>query len=312
MYNSPMAKIVNDIKQYEENKPAPEIVATGAEIFLNNNNLNLSVLKRNINNIDEMTDMELDIFISNSYKSILRNVFGGPESDRYIKVFQNPRFLDAFINVTSKMNLEQDDIVLCNTLCYHYIVIPKHMRDNNIMNRMMNLSKIVNRVYLPSLLGLGLSNHLASTLLIARWSDIDLNICVKRVNFMIITQPKELMSVEMIEGLLRRLYNIEATYHHIFPHIMRDVLPEYEDDNINTHWITNEVEEVNSTLNLAVLNILDNLPTNQIRDIIRMFAQDQSIKNSPVRFSLRTLSEDYYRINDVVNSLMYGEGLYIY
>ena len=33
--------------------------------------------------------------------------------------------------------------------------------------------------------------------------------------------------------------------------------------------------------------------------------------NTPVRFSLRNLSEDYYRINSVLNAMAYNEQIYV-
>ena len=116
--------------------------------------------------------------------------------------------------------------------------------------------------------------------------------CVKRVDFIIITQPKELMSEKMIEEIFKILYNVMDDFHRIFPYIMMDILPEYDENNPNTFWVTDDIQEVNSTLNLAILNIIDNLPSQTIRGIILNYSEAMSMiyKNQTVRFSLRKKS----------------------
>lgn len=279
-----------------------------------NPNFNLSILKQNIGHIDEMSDVELRKFILRSFKSILNNLFQGKDADKYIKYFQDVRFLDAFIDVVVSMQfLEKDDIVRCNTLCYHYLTLPKEQQDSMVLARMLKLSSIVNRFNLPRLLGLGLSENLASMLLIARYSDIDLNVCVKRVDFIIITQPKELMSEKMIEEIFKCIYNVMDDFYRVFPYMMMDVIPDYDENNEKTWWVTDDIIEVNSIMNLSILNILDNLPSQTIRNILLNYSEGQYMVNKykPVRFSLKNLSADYYRINGVINELLYNEGIVV-
>lgn len=278
-----------------------------------NPNFNLEILKQNIDHVNDMSDSELRSFIKKCFKSIMRDLFGA-EMPKYIKYFQDIRFLNAFIDVVLSLEfIDKEDIIRINTMCYHYITLPKDKQDYRVLDRMMQLSNIVNKLNIPRLLGLGLSSNLASILLIARYSDIDLNVCVKRVDFIIITQPKELMSEKMIEEIFKILYNVMDDFHRIFPYIMMDTLPEYDENNPNTFWVTDDIQEVNSTLNLAILNIIDNLPSQTIRGIILNYSEAMSMiyKNRTVRFSLRNLSEDYYRINNIINSIAYNEHIYV-
>lgn len=278
-----------------------------------NPNFNLEILKQNIDHVNDMSDSELRSFIKKCFKSIMRDLFGA-EMPKYIKYFQDIRFLNAFIDVVLSLEfIDKEDIIRINTMCYHYITLPKDKQDYRVLDRMMQLSNIVNKLNIPRLLGLGLSSNLASILLIARYSDIDLNVCVKRVDFIIITQPKELMSEKMIEEIFKILYNVMDDFHRIFPYIMMDTLPEYDENNPNTFWVTDDIQEVNSTLNLAILNIIDNLPSQTIRGIILNYSEAMSMiyKNQTVRFSLRNLSEDYYRINNIINSIAYNEHIYV-
>ena len=269
-------------------------------------NFSIPILKQTIENIDNMTDGELYNFLSRSYKNILSTLFTKEKIGQYIEYFQNIRFLDIFCEVLNKVQyLEKDEIVKINTICYHYITLPSDKIDFMVSNRLLKLSRIINRYYLPRLLGLGLGEELASKLLIARFSDINLNICVKRVDFIIITQPKELMTQNMIHEILCCLYDVMKDYYMVFQYMMLDVIPEYDDDDEKTWWVTDDISEVNSVMNLAILDILDNLPTQSITNIILNYSEGKAMVNTKaaIRFSLRTLSEDYYRINNVVNFL---------
>ena len=298
-----------EVNKYDAEHPIQVIKVRVDE----NPNFNLEILKQNIDHVNDMSDSELRSFIKKCFKSIMRDLFGA-EMPKYIKYFQDIRFLNAFIDVVLSLEfIDKEDIIRINTMCYHYITLPKDKQDYRVLDRMMQLSNIVNKLNIPRLLGLGLSSNLASILLIARYSDIDLNVCVKRVDFIIITQPKELMSEKMIEEIFKILYNVMDDFHRIFPYIMMDILPEYDENNPNTFWVTDDIQEVNSTLNLAILNIIDNLPSQTIRGIILNYSEAMSMiyKNQTVRFSLRNLSEDYYRINNIINSIAYNEHIYV-
>lgn len=276
---------------------------------------NRSVLLQNISNVKDMTDTDLRKFIQYNFNNILSNIFTpGSEMTKYVKCFQDQRFLDAFIDVISTMQFfEKDSIVRCNTICYHYLTLSKEDRDPVIVDRMIHISRIINRTGLPRLLGLGLSDNLANILLIARYSDLDLNICVKRIDFIIITQPKELMSQEMITSIYKILFDVMREFSRIFQYFMLDVIPDYNEDDPTTYWVTEDVDEINSTMNLSVLEILDNLPSQIIRDTLINYAEGYSIlgDNKPKRFSMQTLSDDYYRINNVIYMLSCNESIMV-
>ena len=303
---NPLASINQYWDEKKQNEPEPVLMAHVAKSASESPVFNLSILKQNIDNLDGMDDNELNRFIERSYHNILHNLFSGKEAAKYVKSFQNIRFLDGFIRVLSKMDkIDQSDIIRINTICYHYLVLDN--KDSAVVSRMVQLSNIINRYYLPGLLGLGLSNTLASMLLIARFSDLDLNVCVKRVDFIIITQPKELMTEKIIEEIMRKLYDVMALYYRIFPYLMIDTIPDYDETDETTWWVTEDIDEVNSTLNLAILNILNTLPSNLIRLTLQNYidAKNTVYSNRSVRFSLRNISEDYYRVKTIIYEMMY-------
>ena len=293
-----------------------KVVPSNSPVF------NKSILLGSIYDMNNMNDSELRMFVQNSFRTILNNIFfGSKESIDYINCFTNVRFLDAFIDVVQRFiqqgnYFDKDNIAKINNICYDYITFNHANKNPSVVNRMYMLANIINAPYIPRLLGLGLNNNVANLLLIARWSNLNPKVCVKRVNFIIIGQHKSLMTQENITQILRILFELDRdqkNYIKIFPYIMMDVLDDYDDADESTHWITDEIQEVDSTLSLAALDILNNFTNDNIRHVLMNYTQSYQVVHSgkPIRFSMRRLSDDYQRINDVVNSLKTYEGIIV-
>lgn len=288
----------------------------------NSPTFNRSILLGSIYDMNNMNDSELRMFVQNSFRSILNNIFfGTKESADYINCFTNVRFLDAFIDVVQRYiqqgnYFDRDNIAKINNICYDYITFNNGNKNPSVVNRMYMLANIINAPYIPRLLGLGLNNTVANLLLIARWSNLDPRVCVRRVNFIIIGQPKSLMTQEKIMQIMNILYELDRdqrNYIKIFPHIMMDVLGDYDDADPSTHWITDEIQEVDSTLSLAALDILNEFTDANIRHTLVNYTESYKLvySNKPIRFSMRRLSDDYQKINNVVYSLGEYEGIIV-
>lgn len=288
----------------------------------NSPTFNRSILLGSIYDMNNMNDSELRMFVQNSFRSILNNIFfGSKESVDYINCFTNVRFLDAFIDVIQRFiqqgnYLDRDNIVKINNICYDYITFNNGNKNPSVVNRMYMLANIINAPYIPRLLGLGLNNNLASLLLIARWSNLDPRVCVRRVDFIIIGQPKSLMTQETIVRLMKILYELDRDQRNfikIFPHIMMDVLGDYDEADPATHWITDEIQEVDSILSLAILDILNEFTDINIRHTLINYTESYKLvhSNKPIRFSMRRLSDDYEKINNVVYNLHEYESIIV-
>ena len=279
----------------------------------NNPSFSMNALITTINDIPKMNNNEIRMFVINNFASIVQNVFSNEDSNKYIKCFTNPAFLDGFIEAISNQRVITNDMIIkINNICYDYISL-KGQKDPVIINRMIAIGNLINRINIPRLLGLGLNHDLASILLIARFSSFDLDIVVRRVNLIIITQPKTLMSYDMIMQIFRVLYGDYKLWGDIFQYFMLDVIPQYDEENNNAVWVSEEVEEINSTINLVILQILNETPTGIITQALYNYAGYYSMYQGtkPVRFSLRTLSGDYGRILTVINYLQWTENIYV-
>ena len=307
---------------YENNQPAPEVIKPmDSPIF------NHSILFKTIEDRDNMSDSELRYFIQRSFQAIMNNVFDSQVGNRYIIAFQDIRFLDAFIDVLMQMQFYDSDVIVrLNLLVYHYLTLPENNRRPEVAQRMVRIANIINRNKIIQLKKFSLQPTLESLLLVARFSDFDLNICVKRVDLMIVTSnqiysrlnlddPYDIVSddsVRWLSSLLMELYRIED-WNFVLSYFMLDVLPDADD--YNNQWITPEVEAVDAALNLATLKVLDEMidNSNRLKEILTTYAEGYRIlsRYAPTRFSFQSLSADYQRLNNVVRYLEMEENIYV-
>lgn len=293
----------NDVKNY-----VPELNQIITNV--NNSQFNTSILLKTVNDIDNMNDNELEYFIYYHFNIILSNIYGN-NKDVYINLFKNERFLDKFLVVLNRINISQNAFNTINNICYDYMTYTD--RDQTIVNKMIAISSFINRNFIPRLLGLGLGSDLANIICIARYSGTKLDVIVKRINFIIITTPI-FNNSELIESVLDVVYNTSVEpwlWTKIFGYFMIDVIPE-ESNDANETWVTSEINENNSYLNLAVLNILNREPTEIIRAALIEYAESFKILNyKKNRFSLRNISNDYDRIKHVIYNLGCNENIYV-
>ena len=289
---------------------------------------NHSILFKTIDDRDNMSDAELRYFIQNNFMAIMNNVFDRSVGVRYIEAFKDGRFLDAFIDVISNIQyFESDVVVRLNLLVYHYITSSEQFNKKpEIVHKMVRIASIINRYKAISLKKLHMPETLENYLLIARYSDFNMDVCVKRVNLMLTASPQvySLLNidpsdeasdgvVDWIANLLIELYRPDE-WALVLPYFMLDVIPD-NDGTPATEWITPEVEFMYSALNLAVLKILDSMidTSNSLRGIMVTYAEGYRIMNNkmPIRFSFQTISFDYPRLKNCIQLLADEENIYV-
>lgn len=289
-------KLVDDINnQTEEAKDISIDLAKSPAI-------NRNFFKDQMEYIDTIRDRDLYNLVKEAHRSILEGIMTKNDTS-YIDAFTNPRFLSALIQVLGNVTLDHEERICCNKLAYDYFTLKNN--DSYIKQLFYNLSKIVNRDKIPSLLSIGVPENLAIHLALARYSSNKESINVKRVNFIITTSPKEVMTEQNIVYIYERLFD---NFTPIFTATMTDV---YNDEE---EWVTDDIMEVYSTVSLAVLLILNNMTSDKIRKVLISYTGDYNAlySNRPnsKRFSLRSLSADYSRITSVVEALQ-EEGVYV-
>ena len=268
---------------------------TFVDININNDPvINASLFEQMLSSdIESISDSYLYQVIKASYKDILKGIFERKDTN-YLVTFTNPKFLSVLNQVMNTIQIEHDERMACNKLAYDYLTLSHS--DDYIRTLLFTLSKTVNKYYIPGLIGIGLSENLASYLALARFSSHDDIINTKRVNFIIMTTSSNIMTEQRIVDIYSKLFDSVTP---LFEGTMFDYLNDEED------WVTDEIELVFSTISLAVLAILNSLPTNMIIKVLESYNIDNQLLHSdePKRFSLRSISGEYYKIVNAIEFL---------
>lgn len=291
------------IKDIEQNNPYVKPNYVNVNI-LQNPVFNLQVLKEKLMNINNLTDQQLYNLIMSSYENILSDIFinNTPEMQKhYLNIFIHPRFLTILNQVMYKVQLSYDNRIYCNKIIYDYITIDNG--DQYTKDLLLVLAKTVNRDIIPILVGLGLSEDFATTLAISRFSSKKELVNIKRLNFAICSSSPDIMTEQMIVYIYEKLI---SNFTFLFEGTMFDIC------DYNT--VTEDFAEIYSTISLAILTILNNMPSDKIRTVLVSYTGDyNSIMNTNhrVRFSMQSLSMDYYRIIQVIEYLRTVENIYV-
>lgn len=255
-------------------------------------------LKDKLKNIDKLDDRELYTLLKDGYDTLLSTIFTDNDAE-YLDLFTNSRFITIMIQVMSSINnISHINRTYINKIVYDYITLSEN--DQYIKQLLHSLSKTVNKDILPKLLGLGLREDIAIYLALARFSSQKEIVNVKRVNFVIMTSPIEIMTEQMI------VYIYEKLFDRVTPLFTGTMIDNCKQD------MNPDMEEIYSTISLAVLDILNLMPSSDIRKVLISYVGDYQalyLQNG-YRFSLQCLSNDYARINTVVEALKF-ENIYV-
>ena len=288
--------------------------------------LNKSILFKTIEDRDSMSEAELRYFVESNFFSIMNNVFDKSVYVKYVKAFEEERFLSAFIDVLHQFRYFDTDIMIkCNLLAYHYITSDERSKNPTITRLMIRMSTIVNNNNAVRFKKFNMPENLESIILLTRYSDFNLAICIKRIDLVLVSSPILYDILNMseyevndnaVEFLAKLLFELFPSndWAFVLPYFMIDVLPDSDERNPQTMWITPEVESMDSALNLAVLKILDEMIDDsfQLRKILMSYAEGYKILNSkqPTRFSFQSISLEYERLSAALVYLK-NEGIYV-
>jgi len=285
-------ELLNEIraKKKPENKKEFNIAENPA--------LNPSIFRHKLDEIDTISDTELYETLKYSYSSILNDIFMNHDQ-KSLMAFTHPKFITILTQVIASVQLTPDERICVNKLIYDYTTLMNN--DERVKVLLSVLSKMINRREIQSLVGLEIPENLSAYLALCRYSDKKEDINIKRLNFVITTSNKDLMTTQMIIDIYEKLFSgvqilIETT--------MFDV--DFYDQEI-ADYQTPDTEEVYSNIGLAILTILDNQPAALIYNILKSYAEDFKLQHesdpTKVRFSMHCISEDYNRISIIVEQL---------
>lgn len=264
--------------------------------LLNSAAINNAVLFNAIENgnLDSISDSDLYKMVCGAHLELFRRIMS--QDSRYVTSVLNIKLLNILIQVATNLPLSMEERICCNKIVYDYMTYEG--ANDHMKGLVLSLAKAINKDIIPGLCGLGLDVNLSVFLACARFSSADTSVCVKRVNFIIITQPSIVMTEQMILGIFEKLYD---KFTEVFETCMLEVL------DSDAEWVNDNIEENFSTINLVLLDILNVMPTQSIIHVLRSYCDDYDLlhKGAPVRFDISAIAiGDYGRIVNCIDYLV--------
>lgn len=265
---------------------APNLVNT------NFDQLNKNAFKESIPLINQMDDHNLSVLIKNNIDVISRDILNG-DSD-YAHLFTNTKFISCFIRAINSVPIDHIIRLACNKITYDYFTSDNP--DISIKQQYLNMSRIVNRDVINKLLTIGLDDNIACNLALCRYSSANEKTNVKRLNFAIYHRDPNIMSEQMVIWIYEKMFTRISD---LFMATMFEVYNTQQQIDFGENFMENY-----GTVGLAILVILNNMTTENIRKVLIAYEDEwEYMGRPPVRFSLHALSEDYSRISRVVEYL---------
>ena len=274
---------------------------------------NMTGFIERFSHIDTLGDSELERLVHENYISILDAInLMSPEQSQVsnpyyvslVGLFTNQKFVSSLANILRNAPLDNTRRYYLNRIIYNYLVLPNEQKDSTIERLLVDLSNTINAQILPTLIGIGLPMDIASYVAIAANSSFNDHINVRRVNLIIFNCGNlEVMTLQRIVDIYQYMFNRSVTV--LFEAIMFDV---YSEDDLKN--ATSSQREIYSLMVTAVLELLNNMPSNAIRTILTSYSADYAANPRPVRCSL-CLSNDYYRINEVIDMMERVDRIYL-
>lgn len=254
--------------------------------------LNRSVFKQSIPQFGSMTENQISVLIKNNIDVIANDILH--DDSAYASILVDSKFISAFIRAINSIPIDYSTKLACNKITYDYFTSDNP--DPFIKQKYLNMSRIVNRESINKLISIGLDENTACNLALCRYSSPNEKTNIKRLNFSIYHRDPNIMNEQMIVWIYEKLFNRISD---LFQATMFEVYTEQQQIEFGDNFM-----EVYGTVGLAVLLILNNMTSDNIRKVLIGYeAEWQFLQRPNVRFSLHTLSNDYSKINRVVEYL---------
>lgn len=282
--------LLNELKKATKEVPHP--------VKFTNIDFNMNEIAVKLRAVDSYTYDDLVCIISNSYQTILHDIFLKNQEMRnsIIEAFNNITFVKAFIEVMSKVRLTDTQIFCCNKIAWDYMTFGLNKA---IKDELLQLSNIINRDTINRLsvyLGLRTSEMVA----LARYSSFRDKCSAQRVN-QVLCLTASVYSVQTLVEVYAILYRTSVT--ELFQAIMYDA-------GANTSNIQNF-----DNITFAVFHILNNMPSNEIRSVLYSFAVDYKLNNRNDKLRLNVCDfvnrNNFSRVASIIEHLQMVERVYM-
>lgn len=286
-------------------KPAPVHDSIELDFTTQNVVLTPDSLQAKFSLIDTMSDREIYELVKEYYETILNTIFESNDKlirRSFIDLFTNAKFILALTQAMYTVTSNDITKKRLNKMCYDYLVISEHDSNDYIGGLLMSLAKTINRDKIPLLCAIPLPEDLSSMIALSRYSSEKEVVNVKRLNRVLMNQPVDSISEQQIVNIYLTLFD------HVLPLFTGVMLDVESPSNMNQNAM-----EVYGVITLSILDIMNELPTADIKKGLTLFDEDRRIQYSdkPIRINLESITEsDYPRILTAIDQLK-SEGIII-
>lgn len=246
--------------------------------------------------IDQMDDNTLINLIKNHVDIIVERTLSDDKSMG--SILSHPKFVNAYYRAMKMIPIDYDRRLFCNKLTYEYSIIDNYDRD--ILAKFREISSYVNEDIVRKLTNKGIPVRAANDLVTCRYSSRHENVNIKRLNFNMCKYSAEIFNEQTIIWVYEALFDRIGE---LFITSMLEVYTQQEMDDLATDF-----RDVYGNVSLALLTILNNMPSVAIREIVLKYTDRYiswyRVTHELPRFTLRSLSSDYERIVRVVETLL--------
>lgn len=268
------------------------------DVKLDMSHFDRNYFKNNIPNIPYMDEHTLSTIIKNNIDIICNDIL---RNDRdYASLFTNYKFISAFIKAINSVPNNYLIQMACNKITYDYFT--SENPETEIKQKYLDMSRTVNKDAIYKLISIGLDELTACNLALCRYSSSKEMTNAKRLNFAMCNKDPEVMNEQRVIWVYEKLFTRISD---LFNATMLEYYTQGQQAEFGENFI-----EIYGTISLAVLTIVNNMPSDKILQVIKNYYTEWVYKGKPpVRFSLRALSADYQRITRIVEYLITNQNI---
>lgn len=234
---------------------------------------------------------EMIQYVTRNFSRIL--TLATSKKSKSLRIISDKDFLIALD--LSRVQFSRNDISKFNRIYRAYTINPEKnvIYSQESADVFYRIAFRINKKMVQIIMNLGISEKDAIWLIVNRYSAFDERRNIKRMVRAIQHMNPKIVTEQMIVDIFSKTFNDQ--FENLFIAVMTDRFDSFDDKN---------EQYVYSTVSNAVLDILDTMDEDEIRDILINYENELSQSGTSGRFSLKTInSGDYPNICEIIKEL---------
>ena len=234
---------------------------------------------------------EMIQYVTRNFSRIL--TLATSKKSKSLRIISDKDFLIALD--LSRVQFSRNDISKFNRIYRAYTINPEKnvIYSQESADVFYRIAFRINKKMVQIIMNLGISEKDAIWLIVNRYSAFDERRNIKRMVRAIQHMDPKIVTEQMIVDIFSKTFNDQ--FENLFIAVMTDRFDSFDDKN---------EQYVYSTVSNAVLDILDTMDEDEIRDILINYENELSQSGTSGRFSLKTInSGDYPNICEIIKEL---------